>query len=357
MPSTSSFSSFDPTIASTSSKRPPRPTGPIIYKHLRNLEESFTHKDFIKLMKGKTSNLKVWHNHKRFISDLQNDPQEVLYALSASKDENFDELLNKVHSSHESIREMYIPPENFCGLDILEQGFVFDALGGHKRIITHCLSHSTKGEALRKNGLGTSTALEVFIPLFQPLLAQKGRCSGVIKGDEYLYLEYIGLLSDIVIDGPPISRFYFLGFKARRLRPKCFEKTIIRKNKKPKRVKKSQKFDDALTDKEELQVYNLVSEAMAIQLSKNGKGKDIKECRQEARGLFTDETKFSGRSDFYVEYAKEFLSKERVYSESTLPLGTMWLFDDFEKNQSAGIGGILELSLSTNLKNLLQVGH
>ena len=114
-----------------------------------------------------------------------------------------------MYTSLKSIREIYLPPENFCGLDILEQGFVFDALGGHKRIITHCLSHITKGEALRKNGLGTSTALETFIPLFQPLLAQKGRCSGVVKRDDALYLEYIGLLADLVTDGPPISRFYF----------------------------------------------------------------------------------------------------------------------------------------------------
>ena len=33
----------------------------------------------------------------------------------------------------------------------------------------------------------------------------------------------------------------------------------------------------------------------------------------------------------------------------------MWLFDEFEKDQSAGIGAIQELSLSTNLKNFLQV--
>jgi hypothetical protein len=32
----------------------------------------------------------------------------------------------------------------------------------------------------------------------------------------------------------------------------------------------------------------------------------------------------------------------------------MWLFDDFEREQSAGIGAVLELSLSTNLINLLQ---
>ena len=94
-------------------------------------------------------------------------------------------------------------------------------------------------------------------------------------------------------------------------------------------------------------------EELAIELSKTGRGRDIEECRQEARHRFTDETKHSKRSDFYVDYAKKFLSKERVYSESTLTLGTMWLFDEFETDQSAGIGAIQELSLSTNLKDLL----
>ena len=86
MPLTSSFSSLNPTIASTSSKKSARPTGPIIYKHLRNQNETYTDKEFIKLMKGKPSGLQIWHNHKTFISDRQNDPQEVLYALSAFKD-------------------------------------------------------------------------------------------------------------------------------------------------------------------------------------------------------------------------------------------------------------------------------
>ena len=120
---------------------------------------------------------------------------------------------------------------------------------------------------------------------------------------------------------------------------------MVRKNKKPKRVKKSRKFNDALTDKEKLQIYNLVCEKLTIQLSKDGLGRDIEDCRQEARDRFTDETKASGRSDFYVEYAYEYLFKKRVYSKSTVTLGTMWLFDNFEKGQSAGIGAIQELSI------------
>ena len=90
-------------------------------------------------------------------------------------------------------------------------------------------------------------------------------------------------------------------------------------------------------------------------MSKDVSGRDIEDCQQEARGLFTDDTKPTGRSDSYVEYASEYLFKKRVYSKSTVTLGTMCLFDEFEKGQSAGIGAIQELSLSTNLKNVLQV--
>ncbi len=227
-------------------------TGPVIYKHLQDRNETYTHKGFIKLMKGKTSGLKLWHNYKIVLSDLENDTQEVLYPLSGSNDENFqnEKLLNEIYTPRKSIREMSIPSEDFCGLDILEPGFVFDDVGGHQRIITYCLAHPSKGEVLKKNGLGTSTVLEVFKPLFQPLLEQKGRCSGIIKGDDALFFEYIGLLDDILIDGSHSSRFPFLGFKARRLTSDLFEKTMVRKNKKPKRVKKSKRFNDALTDKE-----------------------------------------------------------------------------------------------------------
>ena len=357
MLSTSSFRSLDPTTASTFSNRPPRSTGPVIYKHLRDRNETYTHREFIKLMKGKTSGLKLWHNHKIFLSDPENDTQEIVYALSASNEKNFEneKLLHEIYTSREFIREMSIPSEDFCGLDILEPGFVFDDVGGHKRIVTHCVAHPSKGEVLKKNGLDTSTALEVFKPLFQPLLEQKGRCSGIVKGDDSLFLEYIGLLDDILIDGSPSSRFYFLGFKARRLTSDLFVTTMVRKNTNPKRVKKSKKFKDALTDKEELQIYNLVSEELAIELSKDGSGRNLEDCRQKARDLFTDDTKPSGRSDSYIKYASEYLFKKRVYSKSTLTLGTMWLFDEFEKDQSAGIGAIQELSLSTNLKNFLQV--
>ena len=169
---TFSFRSLDSTTASTSSNRPPRPTGPVIYKHLRDRNETYTHKEFIKLMRGKASGLKLWHNHKIFLSDPENDTQEVLYALSASNEENFEneKLLHEIYTSRESIREMSIPSEDFCGLDILEPGFVFDDVEGHKRIITHCLAHPSKGEMLKRNGLDTSTALEVFKPLFQLLL-------------------------------------------------------------------------------------------------------------------------------------------------------------------------------------------
>ncbi len=103
-----------------------------------------------------------------------------------------------------------------------------------------------------------------------------------------------------------------------------------------------------------MQIYNLVCDELAIELSKDVKGKNIKECRHKACGLFTDATKPSGRSDSYAKYAYEYLFKKRVYSKSTLTLGTMWLFDEFEKGQSAGIRAIQELSLSTNLKNFLQ---
>ena len=93
---------------------------------------------------------------------------------------------------------------------------------------------------------------------------------------------------------------------------------------------------------------------MAIELSKENKDeKNIEKYRQQARGLFTDETKRSKRSEAYVKYVKEYLSTHRVYSESEPRVGSIWLFDDFEKEQSAGIGGLMELSLSTNLKNLL----
>ena len=198
-----------------------------------------------------------------------------MYALSASNEENFEneKLLHEIYTSPESIREMSIPSEDFCGLNILEPGFVFDDVGGHKRIITHCLAHPSKREVLKRNGLGTSTALEVFKPLFQPLLEQKGRCSGIVKGDDALILEYIGLLDDILIDGSPSSRFYFLGFKARRFTSDLFETTMVRKNKKPKRVKKSKKFNDALTDKEELHIYNLVFEELAIRVEQGWIGK------------------------------------------------------------------------------------
>ncbi len=90
-------------------------------------------------------------------------------------------------------------------------------------------------------------------------------------------------------------------------------------------------------------------------MSETGRGRDIEECRQEAGRGFADGKKPSRHSDVYVKYANNYLSTHRVYSESTLTLGTMWLFDDFEKEQSAGIGALLELSFSTNLKNLLQV--
>ena len=240
--------------------------------------------------------------------------------------------------------------EDFRGLDILEPDFVFDAVTGHKRIINHCLSHILKGEALRKNGVGTPTALEVFGPLFQPLLREKGRCSAIVTGDDALYLDYIGLLANIVTDGSAISRYYFLGFRARRLQSNLFLKTIFRMNNKPKRDKKSKKLDD---EQEEIQVYKLVCKELAIELSKNGK--DIEDCRKESRDSFTDTTKPSKRSKLYVEEATGLLFKNRVYLESTLTLGTMWLFDDFEEEQSAGIGALLEVSLSTNLKNLLQM--
>lgn len=322
MPSTSSFHSLDPTVASTSSKRqrPVRPTGPVVYKNLKSLEQTYRHKEFVRLMKGNPSALKIWHNHKTYIKNPAIDLQEVFYAVSTSKDEDFNELLGKVCPSFESVREMYIPAEDFCGLDVLEPGFVFDAVEGHKRIITHCLPHISKGKALRENGLGTSTALEVFVPLFQPLLTQKGRCSSVVKGDDALYLEYIGLLADIVTEGSPISRYYFLGFKARRLQSNFVVKTVIRANKTPKRDKKSKKFDDALTEQEEVQVYNLVCEKLAIELSKTGKGRDIDKCRQEVGRRFTDDTKLSRRSDVYVKYVKNYLSTHRVYSESTIIL-------------------------------------
>ena len=54
--------------------------------------------------------------------------------------------------------------------------------------------------------------------------------------------------------------------------------------------------------------------------------------------------------DFYpknvtIVLIKNYLSTHRVYSQSTLILGTMWLFDDFEKQQSAGIGALLFLPI------------
>ena len=91
-------------------------------------------------------------------------------------------------------------------------------------------------------------------------------------------------------------------------------------------------MDDALTNKEELQVYNLVCEQRAIKLNKDGK--NIEESRQQACRFFTDETKSSKRSDLYVETAQEHLFTHRVYSKSELRLGSMWLSDDFEKEQS-----------------------
>lgn len=69
--------------------------------------------------------------------------------------------------------------------------------------------------------------------------------------------------------------------------------------------------------------------------------------------FFTDETENSKCSKLYVEETQEYLSTHRVYSKSNLTLGSMWIVDNFEKYQLAGIGALLELSLSTNLKNLL----
>ena len=110
MIATSSFRRLDPIIASTSPKRPFRPTGPVKYKNLQDLKQkTCSHKEFVGLMKGKTSSLKMWHDHKTAITDLQNDPQEVLYAVSTSKDEDFNELLGKVCPSFESVREMFVP--------------------------------------------------------------------------------------------------------------------------------------------------------------------------------------------------------------------------------------------------------
>lgn len=351
-----------PIVASSSRReRPPRPTGPVVYKNLISPKNTFTHKEFVGLMKDNPTALKIWHNHRTRLKNSATDLQEVFYAVSTSstskddtfKDESLYELLGKFYPSFESVREMSIPSDTFCGLDVMEEGFVFNGEEGRQRIVEHCLSHSSKGEALKENGLGTFAALEVFVPLFQTLLARKGRCSGIVKGDKALYLEYIGLMPDIAVtDATPTSRYYFLGFRAKRLEPDCFYKTIKRKNKKPKRDKVSKKLDDALTNKEELQVYNLVCEQMAIELTKDGK--DIEKSRQQACRFFTDETKNSKRSDLYVETAQEYLSTHRVYSKSELRLGSMWLFNDFEKEQSAGIGALLELSLSTNLVNLLQ---
>lgn len=86
---------------------------------------------------------------------------------------------------------------------------------------------------LRENGVGTLTTLEVFVPLFQSLLEQKGKCSGIVEEDNALYLEYIGLMSDIAIVGvTPTSRYYFLGFKARRLKSDFLEKKSNNQKKK-----------------------------------------------------------------------------------------------------------------------------
>ena len=235
MTSPSSFRSFEPPMASTSSKRqkPLRPIGPIRYKNLKNPQEVYTHKEFVQVMRKKTSALRMWHDHKSFVQNPTTDTQEVLYALSDSKNDNVDELIRQLYPSFASIREMYIPSDTFCGLDFLEPGFVFDGEKGHQRIIDHCLSDSTKGKVLRKNGLGTPAALEVFISLFQSLLEQRGRCSAIVEGENALYLEFLGVMADIATDVAPVSRYYFVGFRARRLQPKLFLKTISRKNKKP----------------------------------------------------------------------------------------------------------------------------
>ncbi len=358
MMSTFPFLRFNPPITSASLKRqrPVRPTGPVVYKSLESPERTYTHKEFVGLMRGTPSGFKIWHNHKTPTKNPATDIQEVFYAVSTSKDDNFNELLGKIYPSFDSVREMSVPPPNFCGLDVLEPGFVFNGEEGRQRIVDHCLSQPTKGEVLIENGLGNWAALEIFVSLFQTLLEQRGRCSGIVKGNQDLYLDYIGLMSDVATsDVTPNSRYYFLGFKARRLDSDLFAKAIIRADKTPKRDKKSRKFDDALTEREEAQVYNLVCKELAVELSKmNEDETNLEKYKQQASDACTDTTSRSKRSSLYVEYAKNYLSAHRVYSESGLCVGTMWLFDDFEREQSAGIGAVLELSLSTNLINLLQ---
>ena len=213
------------------------------------------------------------------------------------------------------------PPPNFCGLDVLEPGFVFNGEEGRQRIVDHCLSQPTKGEVLIENGLGNWAALEIFVSLFQTLLEQRGRCSGIVKGNQDLYLDYIGLMSDVATsDVTPNSRYYFLGFKARRLDSDLFAKAIIRADKTPKRDKKSRKFDDALTEREEAQVYNLVCKELAVELSKmNEDETNLEKYKQQASDACTDTTSRSKRSSLYVEYAK----KLSLCSQSLFRVGAL----------------------------------
>lgn len=99
----------------------------MVYKNLISPKKTFTHKEFVGLMKENPSALKIWHNHEIRLKKPATDLQEVFYAVSTSstskddtsKDENLYELLGKFYPSFESVREMSIPSDAFCGLDVL----------------------------------------------------------------------------------------------------------------------------------------------------------------------------------------------------------------------------------------------